>query len=312
LFACPCPDGAWDEEDGDVMTHSSATQRQHLIFLHVPKAGGSTLHAVLDRYYRPGEVYHVGGGRTLETMQGFEAIPRERRESVTLLRGHVRYGVHELFSGPSRYVTFLRDPVERIVSFYKYARRSPTNHIHSQIRSRNMSLADVMAAGLTTELNNGQVRRLAGYDRFNDVYGFGDCPPELLDIALANIDRHFSLVGFIEKFDESLLLLASILGWRIPPYYARKNVSRGSSDADGIDERTLDVVRQDNLLDLRLYEVMMDRFLDICAKREDFDDQVARFRHWNGRLALGVRTEGFLRRGARRLCSGLRPPARVG
>lgn len=273
----------------------------HTIFLHIPKAGGSTLHAIFDRYYRPWEIHHVGGGRTLETLRQFESLSQRQRDEISLLRGHVRFGVHEMFTEPSRYVTFLRDPVDRILSFYKYAKRSPTNHIHLDIVRHGMTLADVMAEGLTTELNNGQVRRLAGYDRFNEEYGFNQCPEDLLDVAFGNIQRHFSLVGFIENFDESLLLLAGILGWSYPPYYSMKNVSKGNTPGAELDAKTLNLICDSNKLDLELYRIMKQRFLEHCANQDGFQERVAQFRRWNGRLTQWVKIENLARRGILRI-----------
>ncbi len=57
------------------------------------------------------------------------------------------------------------------------------------------------------EILNGQTRRLAG-----------DWNPDanrntLLSSAKSNLEKHFSVVGLTEKFDETLILLGRVLGW---------------------------------------------------------------------------------------------------
>ena len=65
-------------------------------------------------------------------------------------------------SGETTYITVLRDPVDRIASHYYYAKRYPTHYLHKEITGRNMSLQDYASARLSDELDNGQVRMLAG------------------------------------------------------------------------------------------------------------------------------------------------------
>src|SRR5262245_38674258 len=85
-----------------------------LIFVHVPKASGTTLKRSLEREYR---------GRTVrDTEPGAEAeaelakLSEAERKSVAVLKGHMYFGLHALFPQPAVYTTVLREPISRIVS----------------------------------------------------------------------------------------------------------------------------------------------------------------------------------------------------
>ena len=49
------------------------------------------------------------------------AIPRKKKISV--INGHMRYGIHKFLAEPVSYITFVRDPVSRVVSAYNYVRK---------------------------------------------------------------------------------------------------------------------------------------------------------------------------------------------
>lgn len=88
-------------------------------YMHVPKTGGHTLRGWLERVYGP-------DGLLLWNPRGLWKLPAatqelsvllEERPGVQAVAGHFPYGVHAaLGDRPHRYVTFLRDPVDRWIS----------------------------------------------------------------------------------------------------------------------------------------------------------------------------------------------------
>ena len=94
-----------------------------LAFLHVPKTAGTALRRVLAEQYGPDrvlELYHGIGADDVERLRRMEARDWQQVRAVA---GHMEYGIHELIPFPVRYVTMLRDPVDRIVSHYSYRAR---------------------------------------------------------------------------------------------------------------------------------------------------------------------------------------------
>ncbi len=166
------------------------------------------------------------------------------------MAGHVYFGVHELFDSPCKYLAYVRDPVERIISTYYFTRRTKGHPRHEQ--ARNCSLMDFVRDQDDLEMSDYQVRLLGG----NPVEPVG---PKELERAKANIEEHFLCVGLTERFDASLLLMTKLLGFS-QVFYKRWNVSHNKKRVRPSDlERARQVIRERNQLDLELY--------DFCAQR---------------------------------------------
>lgn len=263
----------------------------NLIFLHIPKAAGSTLHPVLERHYSKRIRYTVQTGQTIEQ---FKDLSATELQHIRLLKGHMPFGLHTYLEGRSRYITLLRHPAERVVSYYYFVKRRPRHYLHHHIAT-GMPLAEFASAGLSGEMDNGQVRLLSGHDQ--DIPS-GECSHELLDTAKRNIEQHFAVAGLTERFDESLALMSIVLGWNWTPYYLNRNVTQDKPDAKQIDPLALKAIEQANPLDFELYDWATRRFQDQLAQHQsNVDERIARLRRTNrlyrpwGEMVLGIRRE---------------------
>jgi len=127
-----------------------------LIFLHIPKTGGTTLHSIIGRQYAPKVTFTILGFDLPQRIKEFLALPPEQREKIRLLKGHIPYGLHKHLSVPATYITILRDPVDRIISLYYYILKSPQHHLHHEIISRHMNLTDYVRSGLSMAVTSDQ------------------------------------------------------------------------------------------------------------------------------------------------------------
>jgi hypothetical protein len=222
-----------------------------LVFLHVPKASGTTLASVIERQYPAGSVY-----RAADTEPGAVAEAISRREAAApplrCVMGHMLFGLHRYLDEPTTYITMLRDPVRRLLSHYAYVRRTPGHYLHAVVAERRLTFDDYMASGLSSELNDGQVRLLCGREDAEAV-AYGRVSEEMLEEAVANLRTHFLAVGVTERFDESVLLFQTLLGWTAVEYEAQNTSERAAVTA-GVSDATMTLIRRYNQLDLRLYE----------------------------------------------------------
>lgn len=246
----------------DVMAETPSSSPRPLVFVHVPKTAGTTLKRVFAREYGHESLFKTLPEEDLEgTVARFRDLDHEDRSRVRLIQGHMPFGIHQVLGEPVQYVTMLRNPVDRVVSHYYYARRLPEHYLHDAIRA-GMTLKEYVTTaggGLSLELDNGQTRSIAGAP--HHLLEVGACTEEMLELAKQNLDRHFGAVGLLERFDESLLVFRRAFGWGIP-FYVRRNVTRNRPRVREIDADTLAVIEDHNRLDMELYRYATQRLDD--------------------------------------------------
>ena len=238
--------------------------RPALIFMHIPKCGGTTLKTILNRAVPESRRFRLGSD-IAGSRVALAALPDSERLHIDLLYGHLSYGWHELlFPRQAWYFTIVREPVERVVSHYNYVRSHEWHYLHSQVMDARMTVADYVESGITTEVNNGQVRQISGVEEIVQVpfgrseVGYGDDHGALLERAWENIEHHFLLVGLLDRFDESLRRLKRLTGLRIGSYRAKNVVS--STDAKTPTPAEADVIRRYNREDCDLYSRCKEAF----------------------------------------------------
>jgi hypothetical protein len=270
-----------------------------VIFLHVGKTAGTTLRRILRRQFPRSQVLVLMPGRTPElldppvardgrpqrpsaprerTLEAFARLPQEQRARPRLIMGHTVFGLHAHVPRPSTYVTMLRDPMRLVPSQYAYIMRTPQHRLHETLVSRGMSLADYVTSGVSLYTDNSQTRALSG-DR---EAAFGECDESMLARAVENLERHFSVVGVTERFDESLLLLRHAFGWSRLHYTAANVTGRSGGAASALDAHTARLVERHNLLDLELYRIARERLDAAVAAVPWFEGELERFRRRNG------------------------------
>lgn len=254
-------------------------KRDIVVFAHVPKTAGSTMRQILTRQYPPGRVVIE---RNLVFPHVLESL-RERLETgrpgTDAVGGHVGYGFHSELpdSYRYRYFTFLRSPVERVISNYYQWQRSdkiPDGLPFSAfvrdypLGARNLQTAFVAGHLNQFFLDGREVVELMSDDVFAEVD-----PSEILARAKTNLDAH-EVVGLTERFDESLLLMAEAFDWpwyKLP--YLRHNVGHNRPVRARIPDDVREEIAAHNQLDLELYEYAEARF---ARQMEDHGERMSR------------------------------------
>lgn len=237
-----------------------------ILFLHLQKTAGMTLQELLRRQYGPGTVK-----RTIRRLMRKSPEGLPMREALAALSprdkifmGHYCFGIHRLLNFETTYITFLREPAARLISLYNYSANTPGAHYYKV--ARGMTCEEFLFQSKLLEMDNGMTRFIAGDDEdlFINRTHYGKCDRNLLDKALANIDKHFSFVGIQEEFDRSILLLSKVFNWR-SPYYVSLNTGKRTAAATSSEIEVLKRrIREHNLLDMELYEICKSRLLKSC------------------------------------------------
>ena len=262
------------------MTVAKTGPVQTVIFLHIHKTAGTTLNRIIERQYPMQQIWTLDEQHTLDDLLG---LSQAQRAQIRMLRGHMIFGLHEHMPGPSNYFTLLRDPIERVISFYYFIRRNPNHYHFAPITSGDLGLREVLDLRLNNMMDNGQTRMLAGAEQYK--YPVGACAQDLLEAAKRNLRESFSVVGLMERFDETLLLLKQAYSWR-NVRYVRQNVTGGRPLPAELPQATLDLVTEYNQLDLELYQYAVALFEEQVRKQGSrFARQVRLFRATNSSLA---------------------------
>ena len=252
-----------------------------LVFIHIPKTAGTTLHKILSHQFKPSEtaIHHDADGPPPEALIKRMSGPDP---AIRLVMGHTSARFHMKLP-EVRYLTCLRDPVARLMSHYHHARLDPDHYLHKHLVRCRWGPAEYVSSGLSGELSNGMTRMIAGMENFH-----GDVPgPEHLERARQLLVTHFEGVILTERFDEGLVMLGDSLGWR-SPYYLRRKVGGYSSDSALPDPETRRVIEEHNLLDLELYQWARDYFERRVSVVPDLSSRVRRFRFRNRYMGKAV------------------------
>jgi hypothetical protein len=247
-----------------------------LIFIHIPKTAGATLRAILTQRFPKEETFSCGAS-TLYTE--FYTMPPEQRARLRLLAGHMPFGLHAGLPSPANYVTILRNPVDRIISFYYFLIQipDPGNYLYEAVVGRKMSIKDFLHSKITNELDNLQTRILVGESSLTRPE-FGSCSEADLHQALNNLQHQVLVTGLTERFDESLLLIKKHLGWKFIPVYTSKNVNRKRPARSRVSPEIVDLIRSYNQFDIKLYQEAEKMFEEALEKARITPAQIASFR----------------------------------
>ena len=258
-----------------------------IIYLHLPKSAGTTLEQFFYTLYVPGPgpfeeevleaangyvnygLYHFRGGFYGEgdTIDDADLAPVLQRPDIRVAMGHFMFGVHRLQSRPVVYVTLLREPVSRVVSFAYH--HLSWEHGDPQRSVSAERLEAYLAESTLLELDNGQTRRIAGVD-----LPFGSLTAETLELAKRNLAEYFSAVGLTERFDESLVLFAQALGWpRDDTYFLPHQVSPGRPS---ISSAARELAAERNSLDIELYRYAETLFEERLQGLGDIEAELVR------------------------------------
>lgn len=231
-----------------------------LIYPHIPKTAGTSFLSILEQVYSPASTFRTFRGSSENMIREFIDLPDTEKSRYALICGHMNFGLHVHVPGPSTYVTFVRDPIQRVISHYSWIKRNQDHFLHDDCAS--MSLREFVESKITTEIDNGQTRVLAGVanvppilcplvDSLPDI-PFDGCGPDVLEQAKRHLDQ-MAVVGLVESFDTSLLLMRRVLGWNTMPSRVSLNVDPRRQAERVIDPETLELIRSINILDLELY-----------------------------------------------------------
>lgn len=227
------------------------TSTNTTIFLHVPKTAGTSLRHVISQVY-PGKRAVFVYSHELLGARRHRTTLRQRVEEADVVYGHLSYGAHRALGVDGKYVAFVRDPVDRVASFFRHHAREPEMELHRSI-GQGMTLVDLLRSGECHQVSNHMTRILSGRH---------DIKPKkasaTLALACENLESHFRAVGVAEHMEASIGRIAELLQWPVRPVVPHLNVDPERGRFALNDETRAEIVRC-NSLDIELYNRVLQR-----------------------------------------------------
>lgn len=271
-----------------------------MIYLNLPQTGGETLRDILIRQYGSAGVLSFAGkafyGDPQAAMEQTCAMAHTH-PSTQVVIGHQLFGLHQGWPSPTTYVTMMRHPVERVLSQYYFNRMNHwvPDDLEAYVLGRTQYMPDQMA------VDNLQTRYISAQAGLPDNTTPGACSSKMFEQAKAHLEAYFKIVGLVEAFDTSLVLMQQAFGWR-PPYYAmhyRRLLK--TNHQYRVDPGLVQAILDRNAWDIELYQVAQNLFEVACQRYDgDLPRDVQQFQwrnHGFGKaMALGYFAQGTLQK----------------
>ena len=241
-----------------------------IIFLHIPKTAGTTVQHIMHNVYRGETFFTTGNYKQIELFQKFSD---EEKLKISVLKGHINFGVHKMYPAPIQYFTFFRDPIKRTISAFNHIYKDKGHVFNEEIIKKQYTLKQMLQEGYVKNFDNCHVRFIAGAI---DVE-YGKINQEIYEQAVYNFDKYFNAFGISDRFNESIIYIKRQLDWPLP-FYVNANESDRIKATVNFDSETYDLINHYNKYDLQLYNYALNKFNGIVnSLGSEFQAEVNRF-----------------------------------
>jgi hypothetical protein len=233
------------------------------LFMHIQKTAGSSIVDLARLAYGSDQVVSHGD-YFLPPKSLNELVDAKGREPSffsdrSFISGHFGFDFAKPLMRDRYTFTFLRDPIERVLSYYYFCRTRDPNEYEIYALTQKLTLDEFLILGLEVPavkacIWNNQAWQLAnGYGHSNGRKIEAFTPEEILDLAIGHLDE-FSYVGFAETFESDRDRILRSLGIVPPKAKVISNANPGRPTAQDLPPSTLRLLESLTELDHVLYK----------------------------------------------------------
>lgn len=265
-----------------------------LVNIHVGKTGGSTMNEILAKHYsdlteESVNCADLSKGYPLESIRKlqedfFTRLSPEQKSRMKLTGGHIGTEVLNFFPKGTNVKAFaiVRNPKGLILSHFWYAWRNLDDKQKGALNLPELDKALVDFIIQSAQYNNDTVRWFSRNNKFYD--NKVPLTEEEFEAIKTTIENDFLFVGLSHRFDETLIALRRLMGWRFDEdlFYKIKNKTEFKLPEDSYPDTILSAVKDRFSFEKRLYSWLEQRF-DSLTKLlgDDFEEEVRVFKRLN-------------------------------
>ena len=207
-----------------------------VIFIHIPKTGGTTINSAMNNSYWQTEVgfnyRHILSDKKSNSGDIFDPYENEKYKDYIIF-------------------TILRHPVDRITSEYHFIRERKefTNLLKKHPKDFESYIKN-------TQTNNGVISFLKGRRMYTSHKANEVDLEDIID-SINNIPIH---VGIFEHFNDSLSYFSSIAGIKWKKSIDVKRMTLKRPQLNEIPNELIELINEKNSLDLELYNYCLSKF----------------------------------------------------
>lgn len=231
------------------------------LFMHIPKTAGSSFSESMQRLLPPYKNVQVdyadaslshNDKLNLATKEFIDSHSKRPYRSAS---GHMPYDLIEKVAEAvpgTKTVTFLRNPVSRVISDYRY-QRTPQHPPHKEFKKKFPTIESYIDS---VESQNKIARFIGG--RGVDLNRVN---------LIERIDEKFSFVGLLEMYPLSYNVIFNLFGkgGQFPNTHSRKTPDTADTKVD-LTDKTIDAIKSTNKLDLDVFNHVSARLNKVKAE----------------------------------------------
>ncbi|WP_412552909.1 hypothetical protein [Shimia sp. MIT1388] len=226
------------------MNAKTYTPSLPLIFVHIPKSGGSSVREVFGTWFGSNLYPHYFKPKDQSMPPRRDFLGLQRNQEPAVIYGHFNkhrgFGVEQYYPEASQFMTILRDPLEMHVSRFFYAARIEKKGRKIYNAPKSASLEDFVKTSHLSMLEH--FPRQVTMSNYRDI-----------------IEEYFLHIGFLDHLEESLNHMGRIL--KKPSVDTKIPHLNVSARTQPVSEEAAHLFRENHDLEYCVYSHARDLFL---------------------------------------------------
>lgn len=220
-----------------------------IIFNHIPKAGGTSLTDLFRKIYGPDKCFRhrARSGKDDKYSVAIGALEKRQLNQFLFLSGHFDFGNHTRFQKPVKYISVVRDPIDRVISDYYF------NQQRGRKDRQDLTAEKSLNEYIQLKLDNPKSRLVHSYQV---QYVTGQSDPTL---ASDIIDSHYLLCCSTRQLNDMQRLIAKLAG-REDLGPQMRNTLKKSDDQRRIDPALEKTLLKNFEADYALFDIVEKKF----------------------------------------------------